>query len=66
MKPPKDRGGAEEVGLEETSKEEELGEEDQLDDTTVMRKVTWKGIVLKQDNYGAHTVEPMDTQLKTT
>jgi hypothetical protein len=32
--------------MEETSEEEEPGEEDQVDATTVMSKVTWLGIVL--------------------
>jgi hypothetical protein len=66
MKPLKDWEEAEEVGPEETSEEEELGEEDQVDATTVMRKVTWLGIVLNRDDHGALTAEPMDTQLKTS
>jgi hypothetical protein len=66
MKPLKDREEADEVELEEISKEEELGEEDQVDATTMMRKVTWIGIVLNRYDHGAHTAEPMGTQLKTS
>jgi hypothetical protein len=46
MKTLKDREGVEEVKSEETSEDEELREEDQVDATTVMSKVTWIGIVL--------------------
>ena len=49
----------------ETSEEEELGEEDQEDVTTVMNKVSWLEIVLIQGNHGAITTEPIDTQFKT-
>jgi hypothetical protein len=46
MKPLKDREEVKEVELEDTSKGEEPGEEDQVDATIVMRNVTWIGIVL--------------------
>ena len=65
MKTLRDQEEVEEVELEETSEEEEMGEEDQADVITVMSKVTWLGIFLNWDDYGAHTAEPMDTELKT-
>jgi hypothetical protein len=52
MKPLRDREEVERVELEETSKEEELGEENQVDATTVMSKATWIEIVLIRGNHG--------------
>jgi hypothetical protein len=46
MKPLRDREEVEEVELEETSEEEELGEEDQVDATIVTSKATWLYIFL--------------------
>jgi hypothetical protein len=66
MKPLRDWEEVEEVELEETLEEEELGEEDQVDSTTVMSKATWPKIFLTQGDHGALTTEPMGTQLKTT
>jgi hypothetical protein len=54
------------VRLEETSEEEELGEEGQVGATTMMSKVAWIGIFLNRYDHGAHIVEPMGMQLKTT
>ena len=51
--------------MKETSKEEELGEEDQEDVTTMMIKATWLDIFLIQDGHSALIVELMGTQLKT-
>jgi hypothetical protein len=54
------------VKLEETSEEEETKEENQVYSTNVMGKSTWLDIVLTRGDHGALTIEPMDTQLKTT
>ena len=42
-----------------------IGEEDQVDDTTLMSKAIWLEIVLIRGSHGALTVEPMGMQLKT-
>jgi hypothetical protein len=42
-----------------------MREEDQVDSTNVINKVTWLGFVLNRDGHVSHTVEPMDMQLKT-
>jgi hypothetical protein len=65
MQPLRDREEVEEVELEETLEEEELGEEDQVDATIMMRKATWMEIFLTQGGHGALTAEPMGMQLKT-
>jgi L-amino acid N-acyltransferase YncA len=44
--PLRDREEVEEVELEETSEREELGEEDQVDATIVMRKAKWLEIII--------------------
>jgi hypothetical protein len=65
MKPLKDQEEVEKLDLEETSEGEEPGEEDQVDATIVMRKVTCLGIILIRGGHGALIAEPMGTQLKT-
>jgi hypothetical protein len=66
MKPLRDWEEVEEVELEDTSEEEELGEEDQVDVVTMMSKVTWRGIVLIRGGHGALFAEPMEKKLKTS
>jgi hypothetical protein len=51
--------------MKETSKEEEPGEEDQEDVTTMMIKATWLDIFLIQAGHSALIVELMGTQLNT-
>ena len=61
MKPLRDHEEVEEVELEETSEEEEMGGEDQSYATTVMRKAIWLKIVLIRGGHGVLTAEPMGT-----
>jgi hypothetical protein len=62
MKTLRDQGEVKEVEPEENLEEEELGEEDQEDVITMMRKVTWLDIVLIQGGHGALITEPTDMQ----
>jgi hypothetical protein len=63
MKTLRDQEEVEEVELEETSKEEEPGEEDKSNVTTLMRKDIWQEIFLIRGDHGALTTEPMGMQL---
>jgi hypothetical protein len=66
MKPLRDREEVQEVEPKETLEEEEPGEEDQEDATTVMSKAIWLETVLIRGSHGALTAEPMGTQMKTS
>ena len=66
MKPLRDQEEVEEVEPEQTLEEEKLGEEDQVDATTMMSKATWLEIVFIRGNHGDLNVELMGTQLNTS